>query len=82
MYHFIKFVYYEKATKFCKISTVDFSYVVTVKSPVEILQNFVAFSEFMNFKCDQTRSYQNASLCLAGPRVYFVLKGVRSVIIV
>ena len=38
------------ATKFCEISTVDLSYVVTVKSTVEILQNFVAFSEYMNFK--------------------------------
>ena len=32
------------------ISTVDLSYVVPVKSTVEILQNFVAFSEYMNFK--------------------------------
>ena len=29
------------------------SYVVTVKSKVEILQNFVAFSEYMNFKGQQ-----------------------------
>ena len=35
---------------FCEISTADLSYVVTVKSTVEILQNFVAFSEYMNFK--------------------------------
>ena len=34
---------------FCEISTVDLSYVVTVKSTVEISQNFVAFSEYMNF---------------------------------
>ena len=46
---FIKFIYSEKATKFCEISTVDLSYVVLVKSTMEILQNFVAFSEFMNF---------------------------------
>ena len=45
----VKFIYSEKATKFCEISTVDLSYVVTVKSTVEILQNFVAFSEYMNF---------------------------------
>ena len=38
-----------KATKFCKISTVDLSYVVPVKSMVEISQNVVAFSEYMNF---------------------------------
>ena len=44
-----KFIYYEKAPNFCKISTIDLSYVVTVKSMVEISQNFVAFSEYMNF---------------------------------
>ena len=45
----IKFIYSEKATNFCEISTVDLSYVITVKSTVEISQNFVAFSEYMNF---------------------------------
>ena len=45
----LKFIYSEKATKFCKISTVDLSYVVPVKSTVEISQNFVAFSEYKNF---------------------------------
>ena len=38
----LKFIYSEKATNFCKISTVDMSY-------VEIWQNFLAFSEYMNF---------------------------------
>ena len=46
---FIKFIYSEKATKFCEISTVDLSYVVSVKYTVEISKNFVAFSEYMNF---------------------------------
>ena len=46
---FVKFIFSEKATNFCEISTVDLSYVVTVKSTVEISQNFVAFSEYMNF---------------------------------
>ena len=45
----LKFIYSEKATKFCKISTLLLSYVVPVKSKVEISQNFVAFSEYMNF---------------------------------
>ena len=31
------------------ISTIDLSYVVTVKYTMEIFQNFVAFSEYMNF---------------------------------
>ena len=45
----IKFAYSEKATKFCEISTLLLSTVYTDKSKVEILQNFVAFSEYMNF---------------------------------
>ena len=46
----LKFIYSEKPTKFCKISTLLLSYVVPVKSKVEISQNFVAFSEYMNFR--------------------------------
>ena len=59
----LKFTHSKKATKFCEISTVDLSmdvstlyrdvhdlsYVVAVKSTVEISQNFVTFSEYMNF---------------------------------
>ena len=45
----IKVLKFWEGHKFCKISTVDLSYVVTVKSKVEISQNFVAFSEYMNF---------------------------------
>ena len=42
----LKFIYSEKATKFNLL----LSYVVPVKSKVKIAQNFVAFSEYMNFK--------------------------------
>ena len=45
----LKFVYSEKATKFCEISTLLLSTVHTDKNKVEISQNFVAFSEYMNF---------------------------------
>ena len=45
----LKFIYSEKATKFCEISIVDLSYVVPVNFMVEISQNFVTFSEYMNF---------------------------------
>jgi hypothetical protein len=48
-------IYSEKATFFFEISTVDLSYVLPIKSTMEILQNFVAFSEYMNFK-KQTNS--------------------------
>ena len=51
-----KFIYSEKATKFCKISTLLLSYVVPVKSKVDISQNFVAFSEYMNFNTSQLRN--------------------------
>ena len=44
-----KFLYSEKATTFCEISTLFLSTVHTDKSKVEISQNFVAFSEYMNF---------------------------------
>ena len=45
----LKFIYYEKATKFCEIFTLLLPYVVPVKIKVKISQNFVAFSEHMNF---------------------------------
>ena len=45
----LKFIYSEKATKFCKISTVDLTVTTQDKSTVEISQKFVAFSEYMNF---------------------------------
>ena len=44
----IKFIYSEKATKSCKIFTLDLSYVVPVKSKVKISQNILAFSEYVN----------------------------------
>ena len=46
----IKFIFPEKATKFCEISSVDLTVTTLDKSTVEILQKFVAFSEYMNFK--------------------------------
>ena len=46
---FVKFKYFEKATKFCEISTLLLSYLVSVRSKVEISQNFVAFTEYTNF---------------------------------
>ena len=44
-------MYSEKATKFCEIFALLLTTIHTVKSKVKILQNFVAFSEYMNFKC-------------------------------
>ena len=42
-------MYSEKATKFCKISTIDLTVITEDKSTVEISQKFVAFLEYMNF---------------------------------
>ena len=45
----LKFIYSEKATKFCEISTLLLSVCTVDNSKVEISQNFVAFSEYTNF---------------------------------
>ena len=43
------FIYSEKPKRFCEISTVDLTGTTEDKSMVDILQNFVAFSEYMKF---------------------------------
>ena len=45
----LKFIYSEKATKFCEIFPLLLTAVHKVKSKGKIPQNFVAFSEYMNF---------------------------------
>ena len=45
----IKFIYSEKATKFCEIFTLLLTTVHTVKCKVNVLQNFVAISDYANF---------------------------------
>ena len=45
----LKFIYSEKATKFCEIFTLLLSYVVPVKIKAKIPQNLVAFTEYKNF---------------------------------
>ena len=45
----IRFIYSEKVKKFCENFTLLLSYVVPAKSKVKISQNFVAFSEYINF---------------------------------
>ena len=61
-YNEVKFIHSDKATKFCKISTLLLSDVVPVKRKVEILQNFVAFSEYMNFKGLSEKCISSAGL--------------------
>ena len=66
-------MYSEKATKFCEISTVDLSYVVPVKYTVEISQNFVAFSEYMNFivEADVLYVYSNNEIKIESSKIWF-----------
>ena len=45
----LKFIYSEKATRFCEIFPLLLTTVHTVKCKGKISQNFVAFSEYMNF---------------------------------
>ena len=47
----LKFIYSEKATKFCGIFTLLLTVCTVVKSGVKISQHFVAFSEYMIFTC-------------------------------
>ena len=60
----VKFTYSEKATYFCKISTIGLPYLVLVKSRVEISQNFVAFSEYMNFTSTEEETSNRLILLL------------------
>ena len=46
---YVKFIYFEMASQFCKISTLLLSIRTVDKSKVDILQNYVAFSEYTNF---------------------------------
>ena len=55
----LKLVYYEKAKKFCEIFPLLLATAHTDKSKGKILQNFVAFSEYMNF----TQKYVHDRSC-------------------
>ena len=59
----VKFIYSKKATKFYKIFTLLLTGDTYDKSKVKILQNFVAFSEYMNFT--NTLSLNNSALSIS-----------------
>ena len=68
----LKFIYSEKATKYCEISTIDLTVTTLNKSTVEISQNFVAFSEYMNFNnMYENRNLQQKSSILLVPQETF-----------
>ena len=51
----LKLICSKKATKFCEIFLLLLTAVHTVKNKGKILQNFMAFSEYMNFKGTQIK---------------------------
>ena len=48
----LKFIYSEKVTRFCEVFPLLLTVCTVVKSKVKISQNFVAFSECMNFNLE------------------------------
>ena len=58
-----KFIYSEKATKLCEIFTLLLTTVHTVKRKMKISQNFVAFSECMNFKRSKVNMHHVLVCC-------------------
>ena len=59
--NFVKFIYSEKATKFCEIFLLLLTTVHTDKSKGKISQNFVASSEYMNFRKEVPKIKLNTS---------------------
>ena len=78
----LKFIYFEKAAKFSEIFTLLLTTVHTVKSKVKISQNFVAFSECMNFNSKYFFFFFYQAIChkyvLVG--IYFLVPQVLLVI--
>ena len=64
----LKFIYSEKATKFCKIFPLLLTGTTLDKSKVKISQNLVAFSKYINFtKMVANSLIENTPKC---PKVY------------
>jgi hypothetical protein len=59
----LKFIYSEKATKFCEIFTLLLTGTTWDKSKVKISQNFVAFSEYMNFSVKMVVEFEELRTC-------------------
>ena len=58
-YGLVNFIYSEKATKFCEIFPLLLTVCTVVKSKGKISQNFVAFSEYMNFTNSLRKTVNN-----------------------
>ena len=68
----LKFIYSEKAPKFCDIFTLLLSYVLPVKSKVKISPNFVAFLEHMNFKTHKYFTFNGAKLSISQDLIFLL----------
>ena len=55
----LKFIYSEKAAKFCKIFTLFLTGTTQDKSKVKISQNFVAFSEYINYTSQAVDTHES-----------------------
>ena len=62
-YFEVKFIYSEKATKFCEIFPLLLTTVHTVKSKGKISKNCVAFSEYMNFTYSEFFNKRGVVIC-------------------
>ena len=71
----VKFVYSEKATKFCEIFTLLLSTIHTDKIKVEISHNFVAFSKYMNFNSSLSSVYPLIQVKKFGDIISLVRRG-------
>ena len=74
----LKLIYSEKATQFCEIFLLLLTVCTAVKSKGKILQNFVAFSEYVNFKiwkCFWQKKTKNKVKSMIAIRIYANLSG-------
>ena len=59
----VKFIYSEKATKFNKNLPIDLKLISNVKKIGIFLENFVAFSDCLNFKRAKRKTLSQALYC-------------------
>ena len=69
----LKFIYSEEATNFCKIFPLLLTVCTVVKSKGKISQNFVAFSEYMNFTFFDKFTAAESGCVKKGGTFFFVI---------
>ena len=76
---YLKFIYSEKATKFCEIFNLLLTVCTVVKSKVKIFQNFVAFSEYMNFIFNIPLRSRKTKSIPQGPRGIYLFTHLKNI---